>query len=647
MEKSPRTPKNSHPDLEAQRALAVAMLTNTGYDKSQNNQVPMLNFHGFHNALKLLLFTTASAIAAYLLAYELRFDFQPQTKVPQFTIWIGLVCLIVSRLFSYIAFKAINLTWRYFSLAEFIPLLKAHAASSAIFLACVLLLRLPEFPRSIAFIESLISLMLNIGAALSIRLLFERGVYPLKTRDKTRTIPTLILGGGTTGHVLVKTLISQPGSPYLPVAVLDDSSRLARSLVHGVPVLGALSQLSTLLKRDQSIACVQVAIPSLSQVHLKEIEETCKNARVEFYRLQSFEDLAMQRLESGFKSLPIEQILKREISTEYEDNLLEEYQGKTILVTGGAGSIGSEAVRQLLNLSPERILVLDNSEFHLFQLQRELTGSFPEAPLQFLLLDIRDTERVQYTLQTEAPDIVLHTAAYKHVPMSEDNPYSVFCTNVLGTRSLAQSCIEADVEKFILLSTDKAVDPANVMGCTKRMAELATQELMCSNSVDTSAAIVRFGNVVNSRGSVIPLFLEQIKSGGPITVTHPEVERYFMSIKEAVRLMLVAGTLGTQGEIYTLDMGDKIKILDVAREILRISGRPDISIEYTGLRPGEKITEELQFSDEELASTQFKKIQVIKSTENSKNNSLIDAIEKELSQLSAEELKEKILNAVQ
>ena len=304
-------------------------------------------------------------------------------------------------------------------------------------------------------------------------------------------------------------------------------------------------------------------------------------------------------------------LLKRDTTTAYESELLAAYRGKTILVTGGAGSIGSETVKQLASLQPTRLIAIDHSEYYLFRLKCDLQEMCPDIQIDFILLDICDHNRMEFIFQSYKPDIVLHTAACKHVPMSEENPYTVIQVNIVGTKHLVELCLSHGVDRFILLSTDKAVKPTNVMGCTKRLAELLTQELIVKATHGATAGIVRLGNVINSRGSVIPLFAEQIAAGGPLTVTHPDVERYFMSIQEAVQLMLVAGTLGKQGEIFTLDMGEQIKIKEIAEQMLQMSGREDLPIIYTGLRPGEKLSEELSFDNEILAPTRFQKIRMI------------------------------------
>ena len=314
----------------------------------------------------------------------------------------------------------------------------------------------------------------------------------------------------------------------------------------------------------------------------------------------------------------IADILKRETTTEYESELLAAYRGKTILVTGGAGSIGAEAVKQLAGLQPTRLIAIDHSEYYLFRLKCELQTSFPDIHFDFVLLNICDYNRMKFIFQTYRPNIVLHTAACKHVPMCEADPYTAIQVNIVGATHIVELCLSYAADRFILVSTDKAVNPANVMGCTKRLAELLTQELLSQAAWGARAGIVRFGNVINSRGSVMPLFAEQIAAGGPLTVTHPDVERYFMSVQEAVRLMLVAGTLGKQGEIFMLDMGKQIKIKHIAEQMLHLTGQEDLSIIYTGLRPGEKLSEELTFDNESLSPTRFHKIYMIEQTQDVK-----------------------------
>jgi FlaA1/EpsC-like NDP-sugar epimerase len=560
---------------------------------------------------KLLFFTVASTFLAYKLSYQLRFDFEPQGEVAESTVWIGLICLIAARLFSYLIFRAVKLTWRYFSLTEFVPLLKAHCSSTALFLASVLLLRLPEFPRSIAIIEFFLSLTINLGTVLSIRILFEKGFYPFVKKGADKSRATLVIGGGATAHLLVKTLLSHSASRYDPIAVLDDSTHLTGSLVHGVPVVGSISMLESILDRDSTVETVLLAVPSLSVERVQKIATTCRSRKLEFQQLRSFEDIAVHRLGTLANDIPVEAILKRDLSTSFDKEVVKSYRGKRVLVTGGAGSIGSEVIRQLALMEAGEVFVADNSEYFLFVLEQELNVKFPEINIRYILLDVCDEKHLELVFSTYQPEVVVHAAAYKHVPLSETNPYSVFRVNSIGTSLLVSLSIKHSVGMFILLSTDKAVSPSNVMGRTKRIAELLTQEKIRESNTQTRAAIVRFGNVINSRGSVIPLFIEQINSGGPITVTHRDVERYFMSIHEAVKLMLSAGTLGEKGEIFTLEMGDRIKILDVAKEMLLLAGREDVEIRFTGLRAGETLIEEVKSPSEELEETKIDKVKKI------------------------------------
>ncbi len=568
----------------------------------------------FYRIAKLIILAFITPTLAFLAALQLRFEFHFSSQVEQQTIWVGLLLLILTRSFSYISLGAANVVWRYFSINELLAFLKAQLTSSILFTATVFLFRLDDLPRSIILIEFMLSVLMNVSCAALVRLLFEHGLYPLKQKPTQRRKDCLILGGEETGHLLLKNLMSQSLSLYRVVGILDDSQRLRNATIHGIKVLGPISQLETTLQKYLSIETIFLANSSLSRKKKHEIKALCSQKGISLKYLQPFEEIAVHVSNLDSTEVPIEAILDREVTFQHEESVLNTYEKKTILITGGAGSIGSEVTRQLASMNVKKLLVLDNSEYHLFSFQQELIEKYPRIPFEIILGDIRDQKRINAIFAEHSPEIVIHTAAYKHVPLSEDNPYEAFSTNVIGTIHIAQACVDSSVERFILLSTDKAVEPMNTMGKTKRLAEQCVQNIICRSTHETKGAIVRFGNVINSRGSVIPLFQNQILSGGPITVTDPNVERFFMSVQEAVRLMLAAGTLGERAEIFALDMGDKLKIKDIAEKLKGLYGREDIPIVYTGLRPGERLTENIYSPHEKLSPTQFDKVSIIRSS---------------------------------
>ncbi|MCB0329139.1 MAG: polysaccharide biosynthesis protein [Bdellovibrionales bacterium] len=567
----------------------------------------------FYRLSKFVIFTVVTSVAGYTAALELRFDFQFSDQVPQFSLWMGLFLLLASRVLTYFLLGASDVIWRYFSLNSLVPVVRAHLLSSTIFAASVLIIGLEEFPRSIIFIEFLISIALNGGFALIVRLMFEHEVFPY-SRGKIsqhEQKECLVLGAGDSGHLLLKALTGQRKRFHLtPVAVLDDAARFSGSLIHGVRVVGKLAELDSVLPKFPGVEVVILAIPTLSASRIKQLEKICEAHQVQFRRIQSFEEIAVQSSTLELPEIPIEVILNREIQVQFEEEIQKTYHNQNILVTGGCGSIGSEVVRQLVKWHPRKITILDNSEYHHFLFQKELQDQFPETNFSFVLADVTDREHLETLFRTLRPETVIHTAAYKHVPMNESNPYAAFTTNVVGTRNVVELAVRYKCQRIIHLSTDKAVDPVNVMGCSKRIAEIVTQQVIRTQTESPlpRCAIVRFGNVINSRGSVIPLFRQQILSGGPVTVTHPEVERFFMSLQEAVGLMLAAGSLGNQAEIFVLDMGEKVKILDVAKEMLALYGREDIPIVFTGLRPGERLSEEVAEATDDIEPTSIPKV---------------------------------------
>ena len=557
----------------------------------------------------IVVFNLCLVIAGYVLAAALRFDFDWNEVGP--LLGSPLLALILYRTAAYIYWNLNQGYWRYTSTRELLAIIKAHLASSTALAATIAILRPPGFPRSVLFIEFVLSVLLQGGARMLVRMLAERFVnskriIPGQVRD------VLVLGAGDSGHLLIKNLIQQPRLSYRAIGVLDDSENLQGMAVFGVRVIGKLNELRDVLGRCPSIAAVILAIPSLSPVRADEIEEVCREVNVPLKRLQTFEDIACIDVVDQRDPLSIEAMLQREVSVEHDAEVRRELRGKRVLITGAGGSIGSELVRQVLAFEPSSITLLDNSEYNLYRIERELRAYPLPVRKRISLTNIVDEVRLLRLLLEERPEVIFHAAAYKHVPLLEDNGYHAFVNNVIGTRNLVKAAIQADVRHLVMISTDKAVEPQSLMGCTKRIAEMLVHEYWESTQADGargfSTSIVRFGNVINSNGSVVPLFREQILSGGPVTVTHPDMERYFMSIREAVRLVLIAGILGEAGEIYILDMGKPIKIVDVAKKMLALYGRRDIPIVFTGVRPGEKLTEELYTLDEQRQGTRFRKI---------------------------------------
>lgn len=566
------------------------------------------------NRLPLVLSTNLGISSlAYFCALYLRFDFQWEEILPDNRLLLPLSLLLLFRHAAYLRWGLNRGLWKYASTRDAIDIVKAHFISSLCFTASVLLLRIPGFPRSVIFIEFALSILFSAGGRLFTRVLCEKLPPVEGIGSQTVTREAVIIGAGDSGHLLVKNMLAHKRLSYLPVAVLDDNERYEGSTVFGVPVYGSISSLSACLSEFPHASAVIVAIPSLSHKRAAQIEAVCRSIGIPLKKLQAFEDLACIDALTKSDGISIESVLEKDLHVEHEDEIREELKGRRVLVTGAGGSIGSELVRQILGFEPEELILLDNSEYNLFKLNRELNGSFPRTRRQVLVGSITDRTRLLRIFSETKPEFVFHAAAYKHVPLMQDNCYEAFRNNIIGTRNLLDLSVQYGVQRFVMISSDKAVAPSSVMGCSKLIAEMLVQQYSAAavqqnSHHPMSTSVVRFGNVINSTGSVIPIFKEQILSGGPVTVTHPDMERYFMSIREAVRLVLTAGTLGEKGEIYILDMGQPIKVVDVARKMLALYGRRDIEIVFTGIRPGEKLSEELLNSHELRGPTPFAKV---------------------------------------
>jgi FlaA1/EpsC-like NDP-sugar epimerase len=417
----------------------------------------------------------------------------------------------------------------------------------------------------------------------------------------------LILGAGRSGALLERELRHR--GAFDVVGFLDDNERLRGAQVHGIPVLGAIDELP-LICREVGADIAIIAIPSATNQQMQQVVEICEKSNVEFRTLPTLNDLGNKATRIGdLKRVVIDDLLGREPVSLVWDAIRDGLAGKSVMITGGGGSIGSELCRQIARLNPVELIVVDNSEFALYRIDHELRTDFQDLIFHSVLGDICDSATVEKVIGEYKPDMIFHAAAYKHLPILQTQVREAFRNNILGTMRLAEAAERHDVGTFVLISTDKAVNPANIMGATKRVAEMFCQNMDVRSK--TRYITVRFGNVLNSNGSVVPLFKEQIAKGGPVTVTHPEISRYFMTISEASQLIMQAAVLGTGGEIYVLDMGEPVKITYLAEQLIRLSGKEpgkDIQIVYTGLRPGEKLFEELFHELEPYEQTQHEKI---------------------------------------
>lgn len=497
--------------------------------------------------------------------------------------------------------------WRFASIPDLWNITRAVVTGTVLItLAFFLINRLEGLPRTTFVFYPFLLVLLLGGPRMLYRMWKDHGLYSRYTAASKRV---LILGAGRAGEMLARDMCRD--KEYQLVGFLDDDPRLKNARLHGLPVFGAINDLVDVVKA-RNVDVAVIAIPSASTAQMRRIVEQCEEVGVNFRTLPKLNDMvnsnSMSMLQ-GMRQVAIDDLLGREPVTLDWLEIERGIKNKTVLVSGGGGSIGSELCRQVARLSPSALVIVDSSEFNLYNIELELHRDFPSLILQVCLVDVVDEVAVRHVLQQHRPAIIFHAAAYKHVPMLESQARQAVRNNVLGTHTLAVAADKAGCGTFVLVSTDKAVNPANVMGATKRAAEIVCQTL--NRRSRTHFITVRFGNVLGSAGSVVPLFRQQIEAGGPVTVTHKDITRYFMTIPEACQLIMQAGAMGRGGEIFVLDMGEPIKISYLAEQMIRLSGKvvgKDINIAYTGLRPGEKLYEELFHEQENLSTTCHEKI---------------------------------------
>ncbi|PTI71935.1 polysaccharide biosynthesis protein [Mammaliicoccus vitulinus] len=517
----------------------------------------------------------------------------------------SLILLISHHVFAQI-FDLYHRAWEYASVSELILIVKAVTGSIVATGIIVSIFTLqPPFLR-LYFITWMMHLLLIGGSRLSWRIF--RKTFISKEGEKK---PTLIVGGGRGGSLLIRQMMNTPYMGMEPVLVVDDDpNKQKMSIASGVKIQGYIADIPELVKKF-NIKKIIIAIPTLSQQRLREINKLCEGSDVEVFKMPNIENVMSGEIEvNQLKKVDVEDLLGRDPVELDMASISKELTHKTILVTGAGGSIGSEICRQVCKFTPDRIMLLGHGENSIYHIHQELTGLYKEEiEVIPIIADVQDKERMKEVMQAYKPYVVYHAAAHKHVPLMEYNPQEAIKNNVVGTRNTAEAAKLAEVSKFVMVSTDKAVNPPNVMGATKRIAEMVIQS-MNNETSKTDFVAVRFGNVLGSRGSVIPLFKKQIEAGGPVTVTHPDMTRYFMTIPEASRLVLQAGALATGGEVFVLDMGKPVKIVDLAKNLIRLSGykEEDIGIEFSGIRPGEKLFEELLNKDEIHPEQVYEKI---------------------------------------
>lgn len=562
-----------------------------------NHKTPRLLLR--HRAWCIGLFQAWLVISSLFFAWLLRFDFSlPYRRI----LFLGLPVLLVARTTTMAYFGLFRGWWKYVGVRDGVDVLKAVGVGSFLFwMAMRFAFKATAFPRSIYVLEALLTVGLLVGVRLLSRALAESAQKDLSSNKKV-----ILVGGGAAAQTILRE-IRLPGSGYVALGCLDDDRSKRGIRIHDVPILGAVDDLPKLFS-SESADEVLIAVPSATGAQMRRFVEICNRAKMRFRTVPALKDIiAGQIVVSQLREVSLEDLLGREPAQIDLEAVRKEIAGRAVLVTGAAGSIGSELSHQLLDYGPAQLICLDQSETELFFLRLRLLEHANGAELVFRVADVCDAERMRCLLSEFAPEIIFHAAAYKHVPMMESNVPEAVKNNVLALRGLLDLASSAACKSFVLISSDKAVNPANVMGATKRICEL----ILSSNPAHGMRCVsVRFGNVLGSSGSVIPVLQQQLRNHQPLTITHPDIERFFMITSEAVALVLQAFTIGSHGDILVLDMGKPVRILDLARNLIRLSGKSedDVEIRFTGLREGEKLKEELFYEHEVIASTPCEKI---------------------------------------
>ncbi|TSC95216.1 MAG: polysaccharide biosynthesis protein CapD [Parcubacteria group bacterium Licking1014_1] len=565
---------------------------------------------------KTIFFVLADAIliaVSVWLAFLIRFDGQIPSQYFSFiSRMIALAAIFIIPIFYF--HKLYSFSWSYVSASEAISLFRATTISF-LFLGIAIYIsnyfpHFINFPRATIFISYFLVFIFCGGIRFAKRIYLHiigsgRGL----NREKT-----LIVGAGDAGEQILRSIMSSAGTSYCPVGFVDDSPIKQGVTIHGLKVLGKISDIPKLAMAEE-IRQLIIALPAVDNKTIKKAIELARLAGLKKIKIApSLEEIISGRISfKNLKDVGVEDLLGREEIVLDKKQIEGFIKDKLVLITGAAGSIGSELSRQTAKFKPSLLLLLDQDETGIFNISEELKENFPNLKIESKIADIRDKEKINEIFKKFKPQIVFHAAAYKHVPLMEKNPDEAIKNNIFGTKILAEASFTFGAEKFIFISTDKAINPSSMMGATKRVGEMICQAFSQKNGAKFIS--VRFGNVLNSRGSVIPIFREQIKKGGPVEVTDPEMKRYFMLTSEACLLVMQAGAMGKGGEVFVLDMGKPVKILDLAKEMIRLSGfepDKDIAIVFTGIRPGEKLFEEILTAEEGVVATQNQKIFIAK-----------------------------------
>lgn len=594
-------------------------------DTQQEDKAPGANNRA-HPPTVLLRFRKPLIILAHLLAFatSLLLSFLVANNMQVSRSWLLdkypylLVFVLLIKLPIFALFKQYRGWWRYVGISDLVGILRASLISTLIivvlwFLVIVrwegpiqqALRNAANVSQGVFMADMFGTVLILAGLRMIIRLYYEE----FRTVEAGRLKRFLIIGAGNTGETLLRDIHRMEVTQYEVIGFIDDDSTKHGINIHGIPVLGNVAQLPEICK-DRNIEEIAIAMPSASHQELRRVIQVCEGAKIRFRTVPSLTDIASGKFAvSQIREVELDDLLGRE-AVQLDLDLIEAFaRDKIVLVTGAGGSIGSEMCRQLCKFRPKQLLLVEQAENPLFYIERELRKEYPDVSLKAVICNITDTQRVDDVFGEYKPEVVIHAAAHKHVPLMELNPGEAVKNNIVGSRNVANASDKFGASNFVMISTDKAVNPTSIMGSSKRVAEMYIQDL--NRTSETDFVTVRFGNVLGSDGSVVPIFKKQIAQGGPVTVTDPKMKRYFMTIPEASQLVLQAATMGKGGEIFVLDMGEPVKIVDLARELITLSGfRPgeDIEIVFTGLRPGEKLFEELSIDGEDMQQTRHPKI---------------------------------------
>ncbi len=571
----------------------------------------------FYRRTCLIIYDIISVILASYLAIIIRYEFRVDEIPRHFMNPIEQVMPlnIIVTLAIFYFFRLYNSLWAFAGETELQNIVVSCVLSTIVNSICLQFFKTTSqaVPKSYYFFYLFLLITCIFSSRFSYR--FFRSLKH-KQQNKKNHISVMVIGAGEAANVIIKEIVNSNFSTMVIKCIIDDDKGKWGRYIQGIKVVGG---------RDKIVECADVydvdeiivAMPSASRAEIRKILEICKDTNCKLRSLPGMYQLVNGEVNvSKLRDVEVEDLLGRDPISVDLNSILGYVQGKVVLVTGGGGSIGSELCRQIATHKPKQLVIVDIYENSVYDIQQELKGKYPELDLVVLIASVRNTNRMNYIFSTYHPDIVYHAAAHKHVPLMEDSPTEAIKNNVFGTFKTAQAAAMSGVRRFVMISTDKAVNPTNIMGASKRICEMIIQTF--DKHYETEFVAVRFGNVLGSNGSVIPLFRKQIAAGGPVTVTHPDIIRYFMTIPEAVSLVLQAGAYARGGEIFVLDMGEPVKILDLAQNLIKLSGYrvgEDIKIEFTGLRPGEKLYEELLMDEEGMKDTANKMIHIGKPIE--------------------------------